>query len=446
MRKKREIWDHVIQHLEKRFPKREIETWFSNAGLREIDSSLITIAVKNKFVARWIREKYDTELQRGFSKFFSSPPEIRYLLPTEMQQKPIGTRSRRLNVRNTSFPRLDKKLTFSNFITGDTNRFAVRSALQVAQGTARHYNPLYIWGAAGAGKTHLLHAIGNDVETHRFPERAQYVSADHFTSLVSSARKRRTMDDLRREMDAVSLLLFDDVDLLSGRVKTQQELGSIFNLFHETNRQIVLTAKVPPNQIQNLSKEITSRLHWGLISGIETPHQNTKLKIIEKRCDEEDISIPDDVSFFLASNTDNMNDLMHLVTRLHTYASVHKKPIDISLVKLVMSGKHILSTAPTIQEIQNITARFFDLPLSDILSNSKKRRYSYPRQVSMYLCRILTQSSYKEIGTAFQNKDHSTVLYAVRHITKRMEENDGIKNDILELEHLIGEGDSFSGS
>ncbi|MEJ2025860.1 MAG: helix-turn-helix domain-containing protein, partial [Deltaproteobacteria bacterium] len=170
------------------------------------------------------------------------------------------------------------------------------------------------------------------------------------------------------------------------------------------------------------------------------------LKIIEKRCDEEEITIPDDVAFFLASNTDNMNDLMHLVTRLHTYASVHKKPIDISLVKLVMSGKHILSTAPTIQEIQNITARFFDLPLSDILSNSKKRRYSYPRQVSMYLCRILTQSSYKEIGTAFQNKDHSTVLYAVRHITKRMEENDGIKNDILELEHLIGEGDSFSGS
>ncbi|OPX37286.1 MAG: hypothetical protein B1H13_13055, partial [Desulfobacteraceae bacterium 4484_190.3] len=233
----------------------------------------------------------------------------------------------------------------------------------------------YIWGGPGAGKTHLLHAIGNYVQINRQPERAQYITADHFTSLVSSARRKRTMDHLRKEINRVSLLLFDDVDLLAGRLKTQKELSSFFNLFHETNRQIVFTAKLPPNQIENLTEEIASR------------------KIIERKCHEEGIDIPDDAAFFLASNSSDMKELMRLVTRLH--------------------------------------------PVSDLLSGSKKRQYSYPRQIAMYLCRRYTDCSYKEIGTAFHNKDHSTVMYAVRRITKEREKNDRTKNDILAIENLI---------
>jgi len=427
----------VIQHLEKRFSNGEIETWFSNTTLREVDSSMVTVEVPNKFVANWLREKYAAELQRGFSDFFQSPPEIQYVFPVNTRQKRTVDGSCTSEMKNTSLPWLNKKLTFENFITGNTNRFAFQSALEAAKGPVRHYNPLFIWGGPGAGKTHLLHAIGNYVQVNRPPERAQYITADHFTSLVSSARKKRTMDQLRKDINRVSFLLFDDVDLLSGRLKTQKELSSFFNLFHETDRQIVLTAKLPPNQISNLSKEITSRLHWGVISEIDTPDQEMKLKIIEKKCHEEGINIPDDAAFFLASNTGNMKELMRLVTRLHTYSSVHEKPVDISLVKLVISGKHILSPAPSMQKIQEITARFFDLPLADLLSGSKKRRCSYPRQIAMYLCRRYTECSFKEIGMAFQNKDHSTVIYAVRHISKVVEENDRIKNDILEIENLI---------
>jgi chromosomal replication initiator protein len=437
MRKEKEIWNHVIQHLEKRFSDGEIETWFSKTTLREVDSSMVTIDVPNKFVANWLKERYGAELQTGFSDFFESPPEIQYVFPVNTHQKRVVATRSPSGTMNTSRPCLDRKLTFENFITGDTNRFAFQSALEAAKGSVRHYNPLFICGSPGAGKTHLLHAIENYVQVNRPPERAQYITADHFTSLVSTARRKRTVDQLRKDINRVSLLLFDDVDLLSGRLKTQKELSSFFNLFHETNRQIVLTAKLPPNQIPNLTKEITSRLHWGVISEIDIPDQETKLKIIEKKCFEEGINIPDDAAFFLASNIGNMKELMRLVTRLHTYSSVHEKPIDISLVKLVISGKHILSPVPSTQKIQEITARFFDLPLSDLLSGSKKRRYSYPRQIAMYLCRRYTEQSFKEIGMAFQNKDHSTVIYAVRHISKVMEENDRIKNDILEIENLI---------
>jgi len=437
MRKKKEIWNYVIQHLKKRFSNAEVELWFSNITLREVDSSMITIEVPNKFVANWLREKYAAELQRGFSNFFESPPEIKYVFPANARHKRTDADTSLSETKIASLPWLDKKLTFENFITGDTNQFAFQSALEAAKGPVRHYNPLYIWGAPGAGKTHLLHAIGNYVQVNRPPERAQYITADHFTSLVSSARRKRTMDQLRKDMNRVSLLLFDDVDRLSGRLKTQRELSSFFNLFHETNRQIVFTAKLPPNQISNLSRQISSRLHWGVISQIDTPDQETKLKIIEKKCHEEGIHIPDDAAFFLASNTADMKELMRLITRLHTYSSVHEKPVDISLVKLVISGKHILSSAPGIQKIQEVTARFFDLPLPELLSGSKKRRYSYPRQIAMYLCRRYTECSFKEIGMAFQNKDHSTVIYAVRHISKVMKENDRIRNDILEIENLI---------
>lgn len=427
----------MIQHLEKRFSKGEIETWFLNSSLREVDSSMVIVEVPNKFVANWVREKYAAELQKGFSDFFESPPEIQYVFPATTRQKRIVAIPSPSDTKNTSLLWLDKKLTFENFITGDTNRFAFQSALEAAKGPVRHYNPLYIWGGPGAGKTHLLHAIGNWVQVNRPPERAQYMTADHFTSLVSNARRKRTMDQLRKDINRVSLLLFDDVDLLSGRLKTQKELTSFFNSFYETNRQIVVTAKLPPNQIPDLIKEITSRLHWGVISEIDTPDQKTKLKIIEKKCHEEGIHIPDDAAFFLASNSGNMKELMRLVTRLHAYSSMHKNPVDISLVKLVISGKHIVSPAPSIQKIQEITARFFDLPLSHLLSGGKKRLYSYPRQVAMYLCRRYTDYSFKEIGMSFQNKDHSTVIYAVRHISKVREENDRIRNDILQIENLI---------
>ena len=436
MRKKKEIWGHVIQYLENRLSRAEIETWFSNARLREAGPSMVTIEVPNKFVANWLREKYTSELQEGFRIFFEPPPEIRYSFDVNPDQK-SNFSAFSSGSGKTSLPWFDKNLTFESFITGETNRFAYHSALEAARMPGQHYNPLYIWGGPGAGKTHLLHAIGNYVQINRQPERAQYITADHFTSLVSSARRKRTMDHLRKEINRVSLLLFDDVDLLAGRLKTQKELSSFFNLFHETNRQIVFTAKLPPNQIENLTEEIASRLHWGVISEINSPDQETKLKIIERKCHEEGIDIPDDAAFFLASNSSDMKELMRLVTRLHTYSSLHHKPIDISLVNLVISGKHILSPAPNIKKIQEITARFFDLPVSDLLSGSKKRQYSYPRQIAMYLCRRYTDCSYKEIGTAFHNKDHSTVMYAVRRITKEREKNDRTKNDILAIENLI---------
>ncbi len=437
MRKKGEIWNHVIKYLETHLSPVEIETWFSGTSLQEIDSVTATIEVPNKFVAHWLKEKYAGKIRSGFSDLLGTAPEIQFVLPLNAVKDTSAIGSSPPKTRYTSGASLNKKLTFENFVTGEANRFAFQSALEAAKGSARHFNPLYIYGEPGRGKTHLLHAIGNYIKANRSREKAEYITADRFTSQVSSALRKRTMNQFKMDLEKASFLLFDDVHLLSGRLKTQKELISFFDAFHETSRQIVFTAEHPPNQIENFIEGMKSRLQWAVISRIDTPNQDIKLKIIDQKCREEGIHIPDDAAFFLANNTNNMKELVRLVTRLQTYASLHEKPIDISLVRLVTGGKRILSPAASVQQIQKITARFFDLSLADLLSKSKKRKYAYPRQLAMYLCRRYTDWSFKEIGIAFRKKDHSSVIYAVQHITRAREENDRIRKDILEIENLI---------
>ncbi len=437
MRKKREIWSHVIKYLETHLSPVEIETWFSGTCLQEINPVTATIEVPNKFVAKWLKEKYAGKIRDGFSDLLGSAPEIQFVLPSNTVKDTSAIAASPPKTGYTFGASLNKRLTFENFVTGDTNRFAFQSALEAAKGSARHLNPLYICGEQGRGKTHLLHAIGNYIKVNRLQEKAQYITADRFTSQVSSALRKKTMNQFKMDLEKTSLLLFDDVHLLSGRFKTQKELISFFDAFHETSRQIVFTAEHPPNQIQNFVEGMKSRLRWAVISKIDTPDQDIKLKIIKQRCREEGIHIPDDAAFFLANNTNNIKELVRLVTRLQTYASLHERPVDISLVRLVTGGKRVLSPAASVQQIQKVTARFFDLSLADLLSKSKKRKYAYPRQLAMYLCRQYTDRSFKEIGIAFRKKDHSSVIYAVQHISKARGENDRIRKDILELENLI---------
>ena len=437
MSKKKQIWDHVIQFLERRISKSEIHTWFAGTSLINLDASSATVEVANKFVANWLRENYCRDIQLGLKKHVSNSPEIHFHYPpitSELKQPFTAPPSKSAM---GSRCRLDNGLTFDNFVKGDTNQFAFHAAQEVARGGGSHYNPLYIHGESSAGKTHLLNAIGNDFQANRMPETVQYLTADQFTTQISHALKRRTLDQFRNELKRVSLFLLDDVHQLSGRMKTQTELTSLFNRFYEADKQIVFAGKHPPNRILNLSDAVKSRLSWGVITEIGTPKPNTKREIIQKKIEEEGISIPDDAAFYLASITTDIKDLIKSLTRLETYASMQRRPINIALVKQGIHEERALSSQISVRKIQEITARFFHISLADLLSNSRKRRFSQPRQIAMYFCRQLTDLSYKEIGKAFHNKDHSTVIYAVKHITKEIEGDAKIKQCVLELEGLM---------
>jgi len=437
MSKKKQIWNQVISFLENRISKPEIHTWFAGTSLINLDSNAATIEVSNKFVANWLRENYTEDIQLGFNSYLNAQPEIQFVYPPVAPGKKRPVSTTHSAVTRKSWSRLNKGLTFDNFVKGATNHFALQAALTVAKGTGAHYNPLYIYGESSAGKTHLLNAIGNDVRSNRLPATVQYLTTDQFTTQISHAMKRHTLDQFRNDLKHASLFLFDDAHQLSGRMRTQTELTALFNRFYEAGTQIVFAGKFPPNRIPKLSDAIKSRLSWGVITEIAMPKPDTKLEIIQKKMDEEGISIPDDAAFYLASITTDMKSLIQSLTRLETYASIHQKPISIALVKQVINEEKALSSQISVRKIQEITARFFDISLADLLSNSRKRRYSQPRQLAMYLCRQLTDLSFKEIGKAFHNKDHSTVIYAVKHITEGMDGDSKTRKAVLDLEGLM---------
>lgn len=428
----------MIKGLETRFSKEEIKTWFANARLVELSPAMARIEVPNKFVAKWLRNNYANEIRREFKEFFHSSPEIQFVLPFNSPRKPAHEEKLSPEVKQAAVhTRLDKNLTFDSFITGETNRFAYASAMKAAQGGVSPYSPLYIFCESSSGKTHLLHAIGNYVRTSRSQEKVHYLTADQFTSQMSQALKKGTISHFREGLEKASILLFDDVHRLAGRIKTQAELTSLFNRFHEADRQIVFAGKLAPNRIPDITDAFKSRLHWGLITEINIPDQDIKLEIIRKKSKKEGILIPDDAAFFLASSAGDIGNLVQTLARIETYSSIHGKPIDISMVKLVLRGGKVVSSPISVRKIQEITALFFNIPLSDLIAGSRKRKYSYPRQLAMYLCRQHTDQSFKEIGKAFQNKDHSTVIYAVRHIAKAVEMDEKIRKDIFGVEELI---------
>jgi chromosomal replication initiator protein len=437
MPKKKQIWNQVITFLESRISKTEIRTWFTRTSLINLDPNGATIEVSNKFVANWLRENYTEDIQLGFNNCLNTRPEIQFVYPsiTPGNKRPVAAPHSVATRESRS--RLNKGLTFDNFVKGDTNQFAFQAALGVAKGTGARYNPLYIYGESSSGKTHLLNAIGNDVQANRLPEGVRYLTADQFTTQLSHALKRQTLDQFKNELKDVSLFLFDDTQQLSGRMKTQTELTSLFNHFCESDKQIVFAGKLPPNRIPKLSEAMKSRLSWGVITEIAIPKTDTKLEIIKTKMDEEGISIPDDAAFYLASIASDMKSLIQNLTRLETYASIHRKPISIALVKQVINEEKALSSQISVRKIQEITARFFDISLAELVSNSRKRRYSYPRQLAMYFSRQLTDLSFKEIGKAFHNKDHSTVIYAVKHIREAVDKDSKIRKSILELEGLM---------
>lgn len=428
----------MIKGLETHFSKEEVKTWFANARLTELTPSVAIIEVPNKFVANWLKNQYAREIRKEFEQVLPTSPEIHFVFPSINPTKPLPAAEPTSEVKRTVVhSHLDENLTFENFVTGETNRFAYASALKVAQGGASPYNPLYIFCEASSGKTHLLHAIGNYVRTSRSQDKTQYLTADQFTSQMSHALSKGTIARFREDLENASMLLFDDVHRLAGRIKTQTELTSLFNRFHEVDRQIVFAGKLPPNRIPNITDAFKSRLHWGVITEIHIPDQDMKLEIIRKKSLGEGIRVPDDAAFFLANSARDVSDLLQSLTRIETYSSIHGKPIDISMVRMLLRDGKVVSSPVTIKKIQEITALFFNIPLPDLLAGSRKRTYSYPRQLAMYLCRQHTEESLKEIGKAFHNRDHSTVLYAVKHIGKEMEENDAIRKDIFGVEELI---------
>jgi len=433
MSQKKDIWADVSRSLESKMSKGEFKTWFSRTSLNRFDPEVVVLGVPNKFVATWLNDNYLIDIKKSFKKIAKVSPSIHFSYDHDaMEKEPREVEKSESYLKR----RLNPSMTFETFITGECNRFAWSTAREVAEKRTEEYNLLYLYCVNGLGKTHLLHAIGN----HRLKKnprcRLRYLSSDAFSSDFTYSIKNDRLDDFRSELSNLDLLLFDDIHHLANREKTQEEFLSIFNALYSQKQQLVVTGDSAPNKLRNINPELKSRLGWGLLADIDDPDQALKISIIQKKAAEDNLSLAEDVVFFLSNSSSDIKNLLKNMIRVQTFASLSDEPVTISTVRTLMRDRN--RSEITLEDIMTTTAGYFNISMSDLLSNKKNRIYSYPRQLAMYLARKFTNLSFKEIGNSFNHKDHSTVIHALRKVEKEKDEKKDVQKDLSKIESLLG--------
>jgi chromosomal replication initiator protein len=336
--------------------------------------------------------------------------------------------------------RLNDKYTFETFVIGSSNRFAHAAAVAVAEQPARAYNPLFIYGGSGLGKTHLLHAIGHYARTLYKGTRVRYVSSEEFTNeFINSIRDDKAASFQRRYRD-VDILLVDDIQFLSGKVQTQEEFFHTFNTLHNANKQIVVTSDLPPKQLPSFEDRMLSRFEWGLITDVQPPDLETRIAILRKKSAQERLVAPPEVLEYIASKiSSNIRELEGALIRVTAFASLNRQPVDLATTEIVLKDLLPSDTGPeiTAAQIMAATAQYFGVTVDDLCGSSRSRVLVTARQIAMYLCRELTDLSLPKIGQAFGGRDHTTVMHADRKIRQLMAERRSLFNQVTDLTSRI---------
>ncbi len=336
--------------------------------------------------------------------------------------------------------RLNAKYTFDTFVIGSSNRFAHAAAVAVAEQPARAYNPLFIYGGSGLGKTHLLHAIGHYTRTLYKGTRVRYVSSEEFTNeFINSIRDDKAAVFQRRYRD-VDVLLVDDIQFLSGKVQTQEEFFHTFNTLHNANKQIVVTSDLPPKQLQDFEDRMRSRFEWGLITDVQPPDLETRIAILRKKSVQERLVAPPEVLEFIASKiSSNIRELEGALIRVTAFASLNRQPVDLAITEIVLKDLFPSESGPeiTASQIMAATASYFGVTVDELCGSSRSRVLVTARQIAMYLCRELTDLSLPKIGQAFGGRDHTTVMHADRKIRQLMAERRSLFNQVTDLTSRI---------
>ncbi|AXB46245.1 chromosomal replication initiator protein DnaA [Amycolatopsis albispora] len=340
----------------------------------------------------------------------------------------------------TSKTRLNEKYTFDTFVIGASNRFAHAASVAVAEAPSRAYNPLFIWGESGLGKTHLLHAVGHYAQ-RLFPGmRVRYVSTEEFTNdFINSLRDDRKVAFQRRYRD-IDILLVDDIQFLEGKEGTQEEFFHTFNTLHNANKQIVVSSDRPPKRLETLEDRLRTRFEWGLITDIQPPELETRIAILRKKAAQDRLAVPGEVLEFIAARVEaNIRELEGALIRVTAFASLNQQPVDVGLAEIVLRDLIPDSQAPEISAptIMGVTAEFFDVSMDDLCGPGKTKALATARQIAMYLCRELTDMSLPRIGQTFGGRDHTTVMHAAKKIRKEMAERRRIYDQVQELTSRI---------
>ena len=441
MTTKNEIWDQIKVNIQRRISKSEFKTWLSQASLLEINSKLAVIEVPNKFVAAWLSDHYSEHIGKLLHPIVGTRPILRF----SYQTHPASTKEKKKqlllqNPKSSFSSGLDPYCTFSEFIKARSNGLACSSALEVANNPVSKYNPLYIYSKWSSGKTHLLHAIGNEAMKIAPHIEAVYLSAENVISQFDKTVAEKSNSFWSTEK-APHFLLLDDFDTVASGKSSQKKLLSLCTQILESKRQLVVAASAPPGQIKNLLPQLRSRLEWGLITEIKIPDQQTKMKLIHQKAKQKGIQLQEDATFFLASTTNDLKNLVRQIDKIKSHASLYRNKMDISIVQSILENERPARIDP--EHIQDITAKYFSISPSDLLSRNRQRKISYPRQIAIFLTRKYTDLSLEEIGKAFGNKHHSSIIYAINSIEKNLKSKINVIEDISNLRGFIFNGVAF---
>jgi chromosomal replication initiator protein len=409
------------------------ETWLKDTEAVNLIGDTLIVGVPDDFVKEWLDNRY-AQLIRDVLR------EV-----TGLDLKPsffVGAAlsSLKTNHDEVISAQLNPKYTFESFVIGNSNRFAHAAALAVAEAPAKAYNPLFIYGGVGLGKTHLMHAIGHFVQKHYPGERVVYLSAEKFTNdFINSIRDNRT-GEFRNKYRNVNVLLIDDIQFLAGKESTQEEFFHTFNALHESNKQIVISSDRQPKEIPTLEDRLRSRFEWGLITDIQPPDLETRAAILRKKAAIEQIAISnEDIQLIASKVTTNIRELEGALTRIKAYAAMSGQEINETMVEKTLKDL-LLDTSDepvTAAKIQKVVADYFNLRVEDMKAKKRTRAVAYPRQIAMYLCRELTDLSLPKIGEEFGGRDHTTVMHAQEKISAEIKSSPNLVNQIEALKKLL---------
>lgn len=435
-----EAWTKTIEALELKVGSQTFDLWFRPLKLLKIHDEQIVLEVPNKFFKEWIDDHYPGIIADTVQQFLNKQIPIKYKLFERKEEavlKKIETKreNRRAKLASRGIF-LSPKFTFDTFVIGASNQFAHAASRAVADAPGKAYNPLFIYGGVGLGKTHLMNAIGNKIIDNHPNIKMMYAPAEQFTNEFVYSMRNDKMDQFKSKYRGLDVLIIDDIQFIAGKSGTQEEMFHTFNALYDTHKQIIFSSDRLPRDISPITERLRSRFGMGLIADIQIPDVETKMAILGKKCEMEGLELPEDVSFFLASKIkSNIRDLEACMIRLGAHSSLTGKEITIEMAKNVLNDLiHDEEKALTVEYVQKIVCEYFGLKVQDIKAKKRTRDIAFPRQVAMYLSKFLTDSSLSEIGKGFGGKDHSTVIHACKLIDARMKEDEDFEKKI---EYLI---------
>lgn len=436
-----DMWQQVLSVIQTKLSKPSFDTWFK-ATRADLKGDVIVVTAPTTFAAEWLESRYTKLVRTTMFEFLGRTVDVKFVieenrLPEPVQSPPIEVQAA-VTADEPFNHLLNPKYTFETFVIGANNRFAHAASLAVAEAPAKTYNPLFLYGGVGLGKTHLMHAIGNYILDHNPNMKVMYISSEKFTNEFINAIRDNSPGSFRNKYRNIDVLLIDDIQFLAGKDGTQEEFFHTFNALHEERKQIIISSDRPPKEIPTLEERLRSRFEWGLMTDIQAPDLETRIAILRKKARAENLEIPNEAMVYIASQIDtNIRELEGALIRVVAYSSLINEDISSHLAAEAL--KDIIPTSRpkmiTINDIQQKVGEFYGLRLEEFKARKRTKAVAFPRQIAMYISRELTDYSLPKIGEAFGGRDHTTVIHAHEKITNQLK----IDQDLFKIIQNLSE-------